>query len=87
MASINESRKRKIKDANRGITDKTKVIRRYQDTYLNYGFTFVEKQGISQPLCVICGDILAIEEMVPSKLQRQLHTKHKTCTGKKLDIF
>lgn len=98
MANVKESRKRKSTDANheicpnedtcnRGIVGTSKVIRRYQDSYLTYGFTCVEKQGIPQPLCVICGDILANEAMVPSKMKRHLHTKHKTHIGKNEKYF
>ncbi|XP_043916310.1 zinc finger BED domain-containing protein 5-like [Protopterus annectens] len=53
-----------------------KKTRLYSDNYVNYGFTFVEKQSMQQPRCIICHKLLSYEAMVPSKLQHHLKTKH-----------
>jgi len=97
MADWGESRKRSNSDANHQKDDdstsdrskilKTKGIRRYQESYLDYGFTSIEKQGIQQPLCVICGDVLSNEAMVPSKMQRHLQSKHQNHIGKNKTHF
>uniref|UniRef100_A0A8C4RVL9 SCAN domain-containing protein 3-like n=1 Tax=Erpetoichthys calabaricus TaxID=27687 RepID=A0A8C4RVL9_ERPCA len=96
MADCSESRKRKnnssINDLNENDNAgsskvaKTKT-RYYQDSYLNYGFTFVDKKGIQHPRCLLCGDILANEAMVPSKLQRHFQTKHHNANNKNSAYF
>ena len=37
--------------------------------------------------CVKCGEILSNEAVKPSKLQRQLNTKHLGCVGKPKEHF
>jgi hypothetical protein len=45
------------------------------EEYLSFGFiSYGEEQP--RPWCVLCGEKLANQDMVPSKLKRHLHTKH-----------
>jgi hypothetical protein len=51
------------------------VVCHYNEDYLSFGFiSSGEKQP--RPMCVVCSDKLANQAMVPSKLRRNLHTKH-----------
>jgi len=62
-------------------------IRKYMDTYLDFGFTFVDQDGIQKPLCVVCGEVLSNQVMVPSKMQRHMDTKHSNLRGKNRIYF
>ena len=55
---------------------KGKKNRSYLDNYLCFGFFWCGDEVIPTPLCVICGDKLTNEAMVPSKLKRHLTLKH-----------
>jgi len=52
------------------------AARRYQESYLSFGFTYTETGNRELPVCVVCGEKLSNECMVPSKLNRHLTTKH-----------
>jgi hypothetical protein len=62
-------------------------VRKYMDSYLDMGFTFTDNKGIQQPLCVICGEVLSNQAMVPSKMMRHLETKHSNLQGKNRTYF
>ena len=44
------------------------AARRYQESYLSFGFTYTESGNRELPVCVVCGEKLSNECMVPSKL-------------------
>lgn len=69
-----------------------KVLKRkYNQDYLRYGFTWCGDEAAPKPECVICGEQLSNEAIVPSKLNRHLITNHPSklpcckinCTTKK----
>ncbi|XP_073711553.1 zinc finger MYM-type protein 6-like [Misgurnus anguillicaudatus] len=62
-------------------------LRKYSDTYLKFGFTYKDTDGIELPMCVICSDVLSNECMKPSKLQRRLETNHGHLRDKPLEYF
>uniref|UniRef100_UPI00398F2BF5 protein FAM200B-like n=1 Tax=Pristiophorus japonicus TaxID=55135 RepID=UPI00398F2BF5 len=72
-----------------GVRKKLKVsrTRRYQDSYLNFGFICNRSGYTPQPQCVICAQVLANESMKPSKLQRHLITKHQMYKDKHRAFF
>ncbi|GFQ92724.1 putative transposase [Trichonephila clavata] len=67
-------------------SSKTKK-RKYDESYLQYGFTCSSHNNEEQPVCLICKEVLAAESMKPSKLQRHLNTKHATLSKKPIEYF
>ena len=61
------------------------MVRRYDDTYLETGFTWNEQDP--RPRCVVCYEQLANESMRPNKLLRHLETTHPELEHKSLDLF
>lgn len=61
--------------------------RKYDESYLQYGFTCSSHNNEEQPVCLICKEVLAAESMKPSKLQRHLNTKHATLSKKPIEYF
>jgi hypothetical protein len=47
---------------------KRRKYRKYNDCYLDFGFTSVEVNNEERPQCVLCSKILAPDSMLPSKL-------------------
>jgi hypothetical protein len=45
------------------------AVRKYHDCYLSYGFTYSVSENHPCPECVVCGDKLYNESMVPSLFQ------------------
>ncbi|XP_025415580.1 zinc finger BED domain-containing protein 5-like [Sipha flava] len=99
-ASASENKKRKLSETttyqpiNEELEEKKtlnvenqKKERKYQDQYIQFGFTFIEEKGKHRPKCVICLEILASESMKPSKLKRHLETKHPQYSNKDEQFF
>ena len=61
--------------------------RKYQESYLNYGFIATGDSYSPSSLCMICGDWLYEEAMKPSKLLCHMETKHPTLKDKPLEFF
>ncbi|XP_003376527.1 hAT family dimerization domain protein [Trichinella spiralis] len=82
--------KRKIDEnesANFQLSNRRKVIRKYDIDYLKFGFTWNGDHKDPRPLCVICCKILANESMRPNKLLRYIETKHMDLKSKPLQFF
>ncbi|KRZ00159.1 Zinc finger BED domain-containing protein 5 [Trichinella zimbabwensis] len=82
--------KRKIDEnepANFQLSNRRKVIRKYDIDYLKFGFTWNGDHKDPRPLCVICYEILANESMRPNKLLRHIETKHMDLKSKPLQFF
>ena len=61
--------------------------RQYCDDYLKIGFSWSADAAQPCPLCVVCGDKMANEFMVPNKQQRHFTTKHSCLQDKDLNYF
>ena len=54
---------------------------------MEYGFSYITKNGEQLPQCVICAQVLASSPMKPSFLNRHLMTKHPNMVGKDASFF
>ena len=64
-----------------------KKTRKYDSSYINFGFTVAEREGVEHPQCVICCKVLALECMLPSKLKRHSTTNHNNLSRKPREFF
>jgi len=64
-----------------------KKTRKCDSSYLNFGFTVAEREGVEHPQCVICCKVLAAECMLPSKLKHLFTTNHNNLPGKPREFF
>lgn len=72
------------------VVKKQKVMstkRQYHEDYLKLGFTWTGDKDEPNPSCLVCGQKLSNEAMVPSKLKRHLSTKHSHLLDKDLQYF
>ena len=54
---------------------------------MKFGFSWSGDVAQPCPLCIVCGEKMANESMVPNKLQRHFTTKHSCLQDKDLDYF
>ena len=66
---------------------RTSFTRKYDSSYIQFGFVATNDGGVPKPQCVICGDVLANDAMKPSNLKRHLNTKHKEMSSKSKEFF
>ncbi|GFW69322.1 uncharacterized protein TNCV_486711 [Trichonephila clavipes] len=65
----------------------SKEIRKYNEEFIKYGFTFYVVDDEERPICVLCNEKLANESMKPAKLNWHLVTKHKELQNKQANFF
>ncbi|KFM62921.1 SCAN domain-containing protein 3, partial [Stegodyphus mimosarum] len=63
------------------------VKRKYDEDYIKYEFSWCGDETSPRPQCIICGDQLSNESMVPSKLKRHLYSNHPSCANKDKQYF
>ena len=68
-------------------TKTAKVRRQYSESYLSYGFAWNGDKDCPSPNCIVCGEKLSNEAMVPSKLKRHFLSKHQHLQGKSDEYF
>ena len=61
--------------------------RKYDESYLNFGFISTDSDGEPRPQCVICLETLANASMKPSKLARHQETKHRDTVSNLAEFF
>lgn len=61
--------------------------RKYAESYLGFGFTWIGDEDNQQPKCVVCNEVLANSCMKPSLLIRHQARKHPTLVGKSNQFF
>ena len=66
---------------------KSDYIRKYDESFIKYGFSFITQNDIEKPMCVVCGETLANSSMAPSKMQRHLETQHQEHKSKEEGFF
>ncbi|XP_055734780.1 SCAN domain-containing protein 3-like [Salvelinus fontinalis] len=66
---------------------KASFNRKYDESYLKYGFIAAGDSHAPSPLCVVCGDRLCNETMNPSKLLRHFESKHSALKDKPVEFF
>ncbi|KAF2365032.1 Zinc finger BED-type [Trinorchestia longiramus] len=66
---------------------RSNFTRKYNSSYIEFGFVATNDKGVQKPQCVICGDVLANNSMKPSHLKRHLRTKHKEMSLKPREFF
>ncbi len=69
------------------VKEKLRPNRQYCNSYLNFGFSWTGNQEKPFPLCVVCGEKMSNEAMLPSKLKRHFTTKHPFLQGKDSNYF
>ena len=57
------------------------------EDYMKLGLTFSGNENNPCPLCLVCGDKLANESMVPNKLKRHFTAKHGHLSEKPVEYF
>ena len=67
--------------------DQSRKKLRYNDSYVQFGFTVVNSGGEEKPQCVLCCIVLASFALKPSKLERHLVTHHLDFQNKNADFF
>jgi hypothetical protein len=82
-----ESENKEGTSSTNGKSLKKSKNRKYDDSYLDFGFTSTEVNGEERPQCVLCMKILASECMLPSKLKLHVETTHPNAVIKSRDYF
>ena len=85
LSSVNEATLSGIKPPAK--KKKSRPNRKYDKSYLSYGFTWTGDENQPQPLCFVCGCKMTNEAMVPSKLSKHFQTLHRSLQDKDVSYF
>src|SRR6218665_3811621 len=69
------------------LESKLKKIRRYDENYLCFGFSWCGDEKEPKPQCFICTEKLSNHSTKPSLLQRHFNTEHALSKDKPLEFF
>ena len=64
-----------------------KKTQKYCSSFLNFGFTVAQREGVEHLQCAMCCKVLATECMLPSTLKRHSTTNHNNLSGKPRKFF
>lgn len=64
----------------------TKILN-YDESYVEYGFTYLRENNIDLPQCIICSMVLANAFLKPNKLLHHLETNHVHYKNRNKDFF
>ena len=64
-----------------------KTVKKYDLSYIKFGFSWSGTEEAPRPQRVVCGDVLSNESMKPSRLKWHLTTKHAVLKDKPVDFF
>lgn len=63
-------------------TERKAKRRKYDESYVDYGFTYTVMGNEECSQCAICFKVMAIEIMLPNKMKRHLEMVHGTLMNK-----
>lgn len=66
---LSHSRKRDCSEVFSNIAKKKQKFRKYDDSYLNFGFTTTVVENVKHPQCVIYLKVMAVESTFPNKME------------------
>ena len=66
---------------------KLRSTRKYDDSYLSFGFPWTGSDDNPLPVCLLCGMKMSNESMVPSKLGKHFKNKHSYLKNKPTSYF
>ena len=61
--------------------------RKYDPSYLSFGFTSVINAEVEKPMCLLCSKVFAADSMRPGKLKRHLETTDSDYVDKPKEFF
>ena len=61
--------------------------RKYDESYLQYGFTPIVVNNEESPQCVLCNNVLSYDSMRPTKLKQHLHNVNPHSKDKEKNYF
>ena len=59
--------------------------RKYDETYLTFGFTWTGNEDEPNRLCVECENIVSNSSLHPAKLKRHMDSHHSSLRGKNIE--
>ena len=71
----------------KGTANSSMAQRKYNDSYITFGFTLLNDQGIEKGQCVVCSCVLSNESLRPSKLSHHLNTSHPELKDRNMEYF
>ncbi|KAL4112208.1 hypothetical protein QTP88_016039 [Uroleucon formosanum] len=63
------------------------IPKKYDDSYIKFGFIAIETNHETRPQCVICSTVLSNDALKPAKLERHLKTVHLKLSDRPLAFF
>jgi hypothetical protein len=87
LASVNKKLKFLEDNKESDNEDKKRKCRKYDNSYLDFGFTSTVVNNEERPQCALCFKVLSIECMLPSKLKRHLESVQKSDLDKPREYF
>ncbi|CAH1967885.1 unnamed protein product [Acanthoscelides obtectus] len=61
--------------------------RKFSEDCVKFGFTFIEKDKLQLPQCVICMKVLSNDSMRPNRLERHWKQQHPSLVLKTKEFF
>ena len=61
--------------------------RKYQDNYLDFGFTYLIEDDLQIPQCVVCMKTFSNSTMKPASLKQHLANAHPSMISKNRSFF
>jgi zinc finger BED domain-containing protein 5/7/8/9 len=84
---LSSSRKRDCSEVPSNMKKNKQKFRKYDNSYLNFGFITTVAENVEHPQCVICLKVMAVESMLPNKMKRHLETIHANFANKSREYF